>query len=88
MVIPVVVEMRVVASVIDRPAKAAVEVETAMRPRRDTGEPQGKTLISGCRDDRSSSTRFLHLFCVSPPLRDFYITLPPWRGEQRVDFFS
>ena len=42
MVIPVVVEMRV-ASVIaqgigDRPACAAVEVETAMRPRRDTGE--------------------------------------------------
>ena len=37
MVIPVVVEMRV-ASVIDRAASAAVEVETAMRPRRDTGE--------------------------------------------------
>lgn len=36
MVMPVVVEMRV-ASVIDRPANAAVEVETAMRPRRDTG---------------------------------------------------
>lgn len=36
MVIPVVVEMRV-AGVIARPAKAGVEVETAMRPRRDTG---------------------------------------------------
>lgn len=37
MVIPVVVEMSV-ASVIDRAIRAAVEVETAMRPRRDTGE--------------------------------------------------
>jgi len=37
MVIPVVVEMRV-PSVIPRPMRAAVEVETAMRPRRDTGE--------------------------------------------------
>ncbi len=41
MVMPVVVEMRV-ASVIapvmgERAASAAVEVETAMRPRRDTG---------------------------------------------------
>jgi hypothetical protein len=36
MVIPVVVEMRV-AGVIERTAKAVVEVETAMRPRRDTG---------------------------------------------------
>ena len=41
MVIPVVVEMRV-ASVIagvmgERTAEAVVEVETAMRPRRDTG---------------------------------------------------
>ena len=37
MVIPVVVEMRV-ASVIDRAPGAAVEIETARRPRRDTGE--------------------------------------------------
>ena len=37
MVIPVVVDMRV-ASVIDRAPRAAVEVETARRPRRDTGE--------------------------------------------------
>ena len=37
MVIPVVVEMRV-PCVIDRAPRAAVEVETAMRPRRDTGE--------------------------------------------------
>ena len=36
MVIPVVVEMRV-ASVTDRAPRVAVEVETAMRPRRDTG---------------------------------------------------
>jgi hypothetical protein len=36
MVIPVVVEMRV-TSVTDRAMRAAVEVETAMRPRRDTG---------------------------------------------------
>lgn len=36
MVIPVVVEMRV-ASVTDRAIMAAVAVETAMRPRRDTG---------------------------------------------------
>ncbi len=35
MVIPVVVEMRV-ASVIDRAPRAAVEVETAMWPERDT----------------------------------------------------
>lgn len=33
---PVVVEMKV-AGVIDRAAKAVIEVETAMRPRRDTG---------------------------------------------------
>lgn len=37
MVIPVVVEMRV-AGVIARTAEAVVEVETAMLPRRDTGE--------------------------------------------------
>lgn len=37
MVMPVVVEMRV-ARVIDRAIGAAVEVETAMRPKRDTGE--------------------------------------------------
>ena len=36
MVMPVVVEMRV-ASVMPRAERAAVEVETAMRPRRDTG---------------------------------------------------
>jgi len=36
MVIPVVVEMRV-SSVIARAARAAVEVEKAMRPERDTG---------------------------------------------------
>ena len=38
MVVLVVVEMRV-TGVIERPAKAGVEVETAMRPRRDTGKP-------------------------------------------------
>lgn len=37
MVIPVVVEMRV-ASVIPRAASAALAVETAMLPERDTGE--------------------------------------------------
>ncbi len=37
MVIPVVVEMRV-ARVIERTARAVVEIETAMLPRRDTGE--------------------------------------------------
>ncbi len=37
MVIPVVVEMRV-PSVMPRAPRRAVEVETAMRPRRDTGE--------------------------------------------------
>ena len=37
MVIPVVVEMRV-ASVMERTARAVVEVETAMLPGRDTGE--------------------------------------------------
>ena len=38
-VMPVVVEMKV-AGVIDRTAEAGIEVETAMRPRRDTGRPQ------------------------------------------------
>ena len=37
MVMPVVVEMRV-TGIIERTAKAVVEIETAMRPRRDTGE--------------------------------------------------
>ncbi len=63
MVMPVVVEMRV-SSVIDRPANAAVEIETAMRPRRDTGETSEKSLISGCREDRPPSSRFVHLFCA------------------------
>ena len=62
-VMPAVVVMRV-ASVIERTAKAAVEVETAMRPGRDTGETSSKSLISGCREERSQSIRFAHLFCV------------------------
>jgi hypothetical protein len=43
-VIPVVVEIRV-AGVIDRAARAGVEVETAMRPRRDTERTSGIALI-------------------------------------------
>lgn len=69
MVIPVVVEMRV-ASVIDRPAKAAVEVETAMRPRRDTGEPQRKIV-----DLRVSAT----IFPVNPCRASFLRRQPAVR---------
>lgn len=63
MVIPVVVEMRV-ASIIERATRAAVEVETAMRPERDTGGTFWNSLISGCRVDRVPSTRFVHFSCV------------------------
>ena len=68
-VIPVVVEMRV-ASVIDRPANAAVEVETAMRPRRDTGEPQWKIV-----DLRVSAT----IFAVNPVCASFLRPQPSLR---------
>ena len=64
MVIPVVVEMRV-SSVIECTAKAVVEVETAMRPRRNTGEPQWKSVdlrVSGwvrrVKPRRASFLRF------------------------------
>ncbi len=87
MVMPVVVEMRV-SSVIDRPASAAVEVETAIRPRRDTGETSGKLLMSGCRRKRSPSTRFVHLFCVPGPLRDLSVTGIAPHVSNGVDFFS
>ncbi len=87
MVMPVVVEMRV-SSVIVRPASAAVEVETAMRPRRDTGETSGKSLISGCRRNRSPSTRFVHLFCAPWLLRDLSVTELAPQASNEVDFFS
>lgn len=87
MVIPVVVEMRV-AGVIERTAKAVVEVETAMRPRRDTGEFLLKSLISGCRQERSQSTRFAHLFCAHGPFRDLSVTALRSAGSNEVDFFS
>ena len=86
-VMPVVVEMRV-ASVIGRPANAAVEVETAMRPGRDTSETSGRLLISGCRHKRSPSTRFVHLFCALRLLRDLSVTGIAPHGSNEVDFFS
>jgi hypothetical protein len=43
---PVVVEIEV-AGIVARAAKAGVDVETAMRPRRDTGRTSGKTHAEG-----------------------------------------
>jgi hypothetical protein len=64
MVIPVVVEMRV-ARIIDRAPRAAVKVETAVRPERDTGEILLKIVedkVSGGKADVN-------------PLRAFFLRL-------------
>ena len=56
-VMPVVVEIGV-ARVIARAAKAGVDFETAMGPRRDTGRTSGKTLVETCRGEPPPSTRY------------------------------
>lgn len=73
MVIPVVVEMSA-ASVINRSADAAVEVETAMRPRRDTGEPQWKIVDLRVSEARSPVNPLAHIFCATAPIHDVRVT--------------
>jgi len=63
MVIPVVVEMRV-PSVMPRSPRAAVEVETAMRPRRDTGEPLLNIVDRRVSRRRLAVNPLAHLFCA------------------------
>jgi hypothetical protein len=92
MVIPVVVEMRVTGVIAqiagDRTARAGVEVETAMRPRRDTGGTSGKSLAGRCRDDRLPSTRIPHFSCAMSFTSVLFATAFSQGGGAGVDFFS
>jgi hypothetical protein len=82
-----VVEMRV-TSVMPRASSAAVEVETAMRPERDTGGTFWKSLISGCPADGAPSSLFEHYSCVGRTQTIAQTAVSAVQGLKGVDFFS
>lgn len=75
MVIPV-VEMRV-TRIVPGALSAAVEIETTVLPKRDTGETFKKNVDVGCRDETSPSSGLLQIYCVGAAMDDGLTGLAP-----------